>query len=263
MLELKHINKTYANGKISFQALKDINLTIKQGEFVAIMGASGSGKSTLLHILGFLDNPENGEYMFLGKNVAKMNTEQLCRIRRHMAGFVFQQFHLLPGINALGNVNVPLIYAGQSKDKNRGLAKLASVGLAERAAHNPNEMSGGERQRVAIARALMNDPVILFADEPTGNLDTKSEEEVLKILRDLNKNGMTIVMVTHEKEIAGQAGRIITMRDGQIINDERRASAPGAELPARLSFSEHKKTGAELFDHLKQAWHSITANKLR
>ncbi|MDR1997780.1 MAG: ABC transporter permease [Candidatus Margulisbacteria bacterium] len=263
MLELKHINKTYTNGKISFQALKDINLTIRQGEFVAIMGASGSGKSTLLHILGFLDNPENGEYIFLNKNVARMNTQQLCHIRRHMAGFVFQQFHLLPGINALDNVNVPLIYAGRSKNKQLGLARLASVGLAERADHNPNEMSGGERQRVAIARALINDPVILFADEPTGNLDTKSEEEVLQIIKDLNRQGMTIVMVTHEKEIAGQAERIITMRDGCIISDTSRAQTARTEAAQELAFVEQKHAGAEIFDHLRQAWRSITANKLR
>ena len=253
MLELRHINKTYSNGRISFQALKDINLTIRQGEFIAIMGASGSGKSTLLHILGFLDNPEDGEYIFLNKNVAGMNAEQLCRIRRHMAGFVFQQFHLLPGISALDNVTVPLIYAGQSKNKKLGLEKLAGVGLAERAKHNPNEMSGGERQRVAIARALMNDPVILFADEPTGNLDTKSEEEVLKILKDLNKNGMTIVMVTHEREIAAQAERIITMRDGQIISDERKTADERPENIQQLALAEHKKAGAEIIDHLRQA----------
>jgi macrolide transport system ATP-binding/permease protein len=158
---------------------------------------------------------------------------------------------------------VPLIYAGQSKNKKLGLEKLASVGLAERAAHNPNEMSGGERQRVAIARALMNDPVILFADEPTGNLDTKSEEEVLKILKDLNQNGMTIVMVTHEKEIAAQAERIIMMRDGRIVSDERKTEKAAAENLDTLNFVEHKKAGAELFDHLRQAWRSITANKLR
>ncbi|GBR77655.1 macrolide-specific efflux system MacB [Candidatus Termititenax dinenymphae] len=211
-----------------------------------------------------MDNPENGEYIFLRRNVAKMNTEQLCHIRRHMAGFVFQQFHLLPGINALENVNVPLIYAGHSGNKKLGMEKLASVGLAERADHNPNEMSGGERQRVAIARALMNDPVILFADEPTGNLDTKSEEEVLRILKDLNKNGMTIVMVTHEKEIADQAERIITMRDGQIISDEKKAApAANTENMEQLNFVENKKAGAELLDHLRQAWRSITANKLR
>ncbi|MDR1323809.1 MAG: ABC transporter permease, partial [Candidatus Margulisbacteria bacterium] len=161
------------------------------------------------------------------------------------------------------NVTVPLIYAGQSKNKKLGLEKLASVGLAERAAHNPNEMSGGERQRVAIARALMNDPVILFADEPTGNLDTKSEEEVLKILKDLNQNGMTIVMVTHEKEIAAQAERIIMMRDGRIVSDERKTEKAAAENLDTLNFVEHKKAGAELFDHLRQAWRSITANKLR
>ena len=263
MIELRHINKTYSNGKISFQALKDVNLTIKQGEFVAIMGASGSGKSTLLHILGFLDNPEDGEYIFLNKNVAKMNSDQLCHIRRHMAGFVFQQFHLLPGISALDNVTVPLIYAGMSKNKKLGLEKLASVGLAERAHHNPNEMSGGERQRVAIARALMNNPVILFADEPTGNLDTKSEEEVLKILKNLNQHGMTIVMVTHEKEIAAQAERIITMRDGQIVSDEKKDTTSHKDELQELTYVEHTKVGAAFIDHLRQAWRSITANKLR
>ncbi|GBR76858.1 macrolide-specific efflux system MacB [Candidatus Termititenax persephonae] len=263
MLELRHINKTYSNGKISFQALKNINLKIEQGEFIAIMGASGSGKSTLLNILGFLDNPEDGAYIFLNKNVAQLNEPQLCKIRRHMAGFIFQQFHLLPGLTALDNVNVPLIYAGQGKDRQLGLAKLSAVGLAERAQHNPNEMSGGERQRVAIARSLMNNPVVLFADEPTGNLDTKSEEEILKILRELNQQGMTIVMVTHEKEIAEQAERIIKMRDGQIISDERRRERAHAATPKKFSLSEHKNAGAELFDHLAQAWRSITANKLR
>ena len=213
--------------------------------------------------MGFFDNPEDGEYIFLNKNVAQMNVQQLCRIRRHMAGFVFQQFHLLSGLSALDNVNVPLIYAGQSKNRQIGVEKLSAVGLAERAAHNPNEMSGGERQRVAIARSLMNNPVVLFADEPTGNLDTKSEGEILKILRELNDDGMTIVMVTHEKEIAEQAERIITMRDGRIISDERRRERAHTQTKKELSFVEHKNTGAEIFDHLAQAWRSISANKLR
>jgi macrolide transport system ATP-binding/permease protein len=271
MIELKKLNKTYDNGKVSFHALRDIDLKIEQGEFVAIMGPSGSGKSTLLHLLGFLDKPDSGVYNFFDHNVANLSEDQLCHVRRHLAGFVFQQFHLLPGIKAEENVNLPLIYSGKSKQHNGDAQKqLQAVGLAHRAAHVPNELSGGERQRVAIARALINDPVVLFADEPTGNLDTKSEAEIMGIIKDLNAKGITIVMVTHEQEIAAQAERIITMRDGRIISDQRKREKTFVENPERkalvqkiLSNVQEKVSGAEFFDYIKQALRAILANKMR
>ncbi len=270
MIELKNINKTYHSGKISFQALKNIDLKIEQGEFIAIMGASGSGKSTLLHILGFLDPPDEGIYNFFGKNVAKLEEHKITRIRNQAAGFVFQQFHLLPGVKAQENVSLPQIYAGKKKFKNTALEKLTAVGLKERAHHVPNELSGGERQRVAIARALVNDPVILFADEPTGNLDTKSEAEIMAILKELNQQGMTIVMVTHEQEIASQAERIITMRDGRIIADRRQREKNISNklkepeiIEKIINDGRSKTSGAEFLDHIKQALHAMSVNKLR
>lgn len=270
MIELKNINKTYHSGKISFQALKNIDLKIEQGEFVAIMGASGSGKSTLLHILGFLDPPDEGAYNFFSKNVAQLPENKITRIRNQVAGFVFQQFHLLPGVKAQTNVSLPQIYAGKKNFNSIALEKLEAVGLKERATHVPNELSGGERQRVAIARALVNDPVILFADEPTGNLDTKSAAEIMAIMRDLNQKGMTIVMVTHELEIAHQAERIITMRDGRIVSDQAQRETPRItrlQEPAIIEqiINDHKQkaSSAEFLDHIKQAIHSMTVNKLR
>jgi macrolide transport system ATP-binding/permease protein len=271
MIELQNINKTYSNGKISFQALKGIDLKIAQGEFVAIMGASGSGKSTLLHILGFLDPPDNGSYKFFEKDVSALPENKLTKLRNLAVGFVFQQFHLLAGVKAHENVSLPQIYAGRKNFTAHALEKLKDVGLQERADHVPNELSGGERQRVAIARALVNEPAVLFADEPTGNLDTKSEAEIMNILKDLHAKGMTVIMVTHEHEIAAHAHRIITMRDGKIISDEKKDTTPTVSqnnynktvIEEVLAEDQKVSGSAEFIDHIKQALHSILVKKLR
>lgn len=274
MIELKNISKTYQTGKIAFQALKNVDLKIEQGEFVAIMGASGSGKSTLLHILGFLDPPDDGEYLFLGQNVAKLKEGTITKLRNKVAGFVFQQFHLLPGLKAHENVSLPLIYGGNRDIKHKSLEKLTAVGLKDRSEHVPNELSGGERQRVAIARALVNDPLVIFADEPTGNLDTASESEIMKIMNGLHEKGITIIMVTHEMEIAEHAQRIITMRDGKIISDVSKAKnkvniKKTKNIHSNIAediINEKKKLSpnqAEWIDHIKQAFRSIRVNKLR
>ena len=222
MIELRNINKTYRTGKIAFQALRDVSLSIEQGEFVAIMGPSGSGKSTLLHLLGFLDRPDSGSYTIYGKEIGSSGEQELACLRNHLIGFVFQQFHLLSRTSAIDNAHLPLTYSGKRYNKEKASQRLREVGLAQREDHKPNELSGGEQQRVAIARALVNDPMIIFADEPTGNLDTRSEEEIIAILEELNSQGKTIIMVTHEKEIAEHARRIIFMRDGKIVSDTRR-----------------------------------------
>jgi len=273
MIKLQNISKTYNTGKIAVHALRNINLEIKQGEFVAIMGASGSGKSTLLHILGFLDQPDCGSYLFYDTEITELDDDQCALLRNHSAGFVFQQFHLLPRITALENAELPLIYAGKRHLRDVALEKIRDVGLASRANHCPNEMSGGEQQRTAIARALVNNPPVIFADEPTGNLDTHSESEILKILQELNRQGKTIIMVTHEKEMAAFAKRIISMRDGEIISDEKQGDIhdPGRDMRAHVStFNptelplETSGTGrAKWTDHLRQALHAITSNTMR
>jgi len=245
MIELKSINRIYRTGKISFQALHDVSLRIEQGEFVAIMGASGSGKSTLLHSLGFLDRPDSGSYTIFGTEINSLSEHDLARLRNHLAGFVFQQFHLLSRTTALDNVHLPLVYAGRPRETAPARQRLKEVGLAHREGHRPNEMSGGEQQRVAIARALVNDPLIIFADEPTGNLDTKSEDEIMTILEGLIRQGKTIIMVTHEREIADRARRIITMRDGRIISDERKADAAQRD-PMPEDAASHRKRIAEI-----------------
>jgi len=272
MIELKNINKIYKTGKVSFQALHDVSLTIEQGDYLAIMGPSGSGKSTLLHVLGFLDKPDSGSYSIYGKEITSLNEEQIARFRNHLAGFVFQQFHLLSRTSALDNACLPLVYAGRKEEKEKAHRRLKEVGLSHREDHKPNEMSGGEQQRVAIARALVNDPLILFADEPTGNLDTRSEEEIIKILEELNRQGKTIIMVTHEKEIAEHAKRIIFMRDGKIVSDERKGQA--AVGAATQEASVHRRrieevlnnenaSGASLKDYVQQAIIAIFSHKVR
>ncbi|MBU0581499.1 MAG: ABC transporter permease [Candidatus Margulisbacteria bacterium] len=270
MIELKGINKIYRTGKIEFQALHNVDLKIESGEFVAIMGPSGSGKSTLLHILGLLDIPDSGAYKLFEQDVSILTEMKLSHLRNRVAGFVFQQFFLLPGVQATDNVALPQVYSGKKIDRELANEKLSAVGLQERTHHVPNELSGGERQRVAIARALINNPLILFADEPTGNLDTKSEAEIMKILSGLHQKGMTIVMVTHEREIADYAERIITMRDGKIIGDEHRKESKLVDNP------EHKKVireivqdqngiinNIEFLTFVKEAWHSLLINKMR
>ncbi|HWP49793.1 MAG TPA: ABC transporter ATP-binding protein [Candidatus Limnocylindrales bacterium] len=224
MIQLKDISKVYALGAQEVEVLRNISLEIKPGEFLSLVGPSGSGKSTLMNILGCLDKPTRGSYFFEGVSVADLNDDQLAEIRNKKIGFVFQSFHLLPRINALQNVELPLIYAGvpRSKRKERAREVLTAVDLADRIHHKPNELSGGQRQRVAIARALVNNPQIILADEPTGNLDTRSGNEILQIFEKLNRQGVTLVIVTHDLSIAQRTHRIVTLRDGEIIKDETR-----------------------------------------
>ncbi|MBA7538603.1 putative ABC transporter ATP-binding protein YknY [subsurface metagenome] len=222
MLEIKKIKKIYQMGKVKVEALRGISFCIDKGEFVAIMGPSGSGKSTLMHIIGCLDQPTEGNFIIGGEDVSKLNDDKLAEIRNKRIGFVFQQFNLLSRTSILHNVEIPLIYAGLKAKQRRELAKqaLESVGLGDRVKHKPNEISGGEKQRAAIARALVNNPLIILADEPTGNLDTKTGEEIMKIFYKLHQQGNTVIMVTHEAEVAQHARRIIHLRDGLIEKDE-------------------------------------------
>jgi macrolide transport system ATP-binding/permease protein len=266
MIELKNISKAYTMGLIGVQALNDVSLTIQAGDFVAIMGPSGSGKSTLLHILGLLDRPDKGAYLLGDKDVSGLGDDELSAVRSQAAGFVFQQFHLLKRSTAIENVQLPLIYAGKREFKSLALERIKDVGLEARVHHRPNELSGGEQQRIAIARALVNDPPIIFADEPTGNLDTKSEEEIMKILEALNRQGKTIIMVTHEKEVADRARRIIFMRDGKVLSDTRKAPAvktTTGEIHPVWNEAAAGNKGAEWADHIKEALRSIISNKMR
>ena len=221
LIDLRNINKTYRNGDQELKVLKNINLKVEEGEFVAIMGPSGSGKSTLMNIIGMLDRPSTGEYFLGNEDVANLGDKKLAKVRNNQIGFVFQQFFLLSKLNALQNVELPLIYAGASQGSRRNLAKqyLEKVDLGTRMTHLPSELSGGQKQRVAIARALVNNPSIILADEPTGALDTKTGEQIMELLTELNAEGKTIIMVTHEPEIAAYAKRQIVIRDGVISSD--------------------------------------------
>jgi putative ABC transport system ATP-binding protein len=218
--------KTYVMGSEEIHALRGVSINIERGEYVAIMGPSGSGKSTLMNLVGCLDTPTKGSYLLNNKEVASMNDDELARIRNEEIGFVFQTFNLLPRATALHNVELPLVYAGvSSKDRvERAKQALAKVELIDRAMHRPNELSGGQRQRVAIARALVNNPSILLADEPTGNLDSKTGEEIMAVFARLHETGNTIVLVTHEADIAAHAHRVISIRDGQVENDVKKAA---------------------------------------
>ncbi len=222
MIKIMNLDKIYGKGEIAVKALKDVSLSVKAGDFVAVMGPSGSGKSTLMNILGCLDSPTRGEYLLDGTDVSQLKDKKLAHIRNQKIGFVFQTFNLLPRLSALKNVEQPMIYKGIPRRKRYQIAErvLTDVGLGDRVDHNPAELSGGQRQRVAIARALVNDPQIILADEPTGNLDSKSEEDILKILKDLNDSGITIVMVTHDIKVAHYAHRIIHFKDGEKVNEE-------------------------------------------
>lgn len=224
VIELKDIMKTYHMGDSVVHALYHVDVQVGFGEFAAIMGPSGSGKSTMMNILGCLDRPTSGEYFLDGKEIAGYNDDELARTRNAKIGFVFQNFNLLNKLTAQANVALPLIYAGVGEEERMERAKkaLEAVGLGARIEHKPMEMSGGQRQRVAIARALINNPAIIMADEPTGNLDTKSSYEIMDIFKALNDSGKTVVMVTHEPDIAEQTKRILVMRDGQIVSDERK-----------------------------------------
>jgi putative ABC transport system ATP-binding protein len=226
VITLEGITKVYLAGEVEVAALKGISLHIPEGEFVAIMGPSGSGKSTLMNLIGCLDQPSSGRYILDGYDVSALTDDQLAWIRNRKIGFVFQSYNLIPRASAVHNVEMPLIYAGDSQQRReRAMAALESVGLLQRASHLPNELSGGQQQRVAVARALVTDPAILLADEPTGNLDSESSIEIMKLLRDLNQQGRTIVLITHEPDIAAFAQRVVRLRDGVIVSDERPAVA--------------------------------------
>lgn len=222
MITLKNISKIYKTGGVDTLALADISFAIKKGEFVAIMGPSGSGKSTLMHILGALDQPSGGTYILDNKSINQLDEDELAEIRNQKIGFVFQSYNLLPRITALQNVILPMMYAGIAKVQRIEIAKkyLKMVGLADRINHAPNQLSGGQQQRVAIARALVMNPSIILADEPTGNIASVQAEEIMKIFQDLNDKGHTIIMITHESDIAHYARRIIHIRDGKIIKDQ-------------------------------------------
>jgi putative ABC transport system ATP-binding protein len=223
MITLEAVTKTYRMGRLEVPAVRGIDLHVAQREFVAIMGASGSGKSTLMNIIGCLDVPTSGRYLLDGTDVAKLDDDRLAQIRNRKIGFVFQSFNLIPRTSALHNVEMPLIYAGQSGRTERAREALGAVGLADREHHQPSELSGGQQQRAAIARALVTNPAILLADEPTGNLDSGSSVEIMRLLSKLNtEQGRTIVLITHEQDIARFAERVVELRDGRIVRDERR-----------------------------------------
>ncbi len=266
MIELKDIHKTYRMGDTTVYALRGVTLKIEPGEFVAITGPSGSGKSTLMHVIGLLDTPDSGSYRLDDRQVANLGEDELAVLRREAIGFIFQQFNLLPRVAADENVAMPLIYSRHRLDLARADAFLAQVGLKERVHHRPNELSGGQQQRVAIARALVNEPRIILADEPTGNLDTASQQEILALLRELNRRGITVVMVTHEEEVAREARRRIRIRDGVVQSDERTGAEPPASTTAatgpRASLPGRWRLG-EIGEHLRQGMRALSANKVR
>jgi putative ABC transport system ATP-binding protein len=222
MIELDGVTKVYGNGEVQVRALGPVDLLVEEGDFVAIMGPSGSGKSTMMNILGCLDVPSGGRYMLDGIDVSKLRDNKLAAIRNTRIGFVFQSFNLIPRTSAVRNVELPLIYAGdKNRRRERALAALERVGLGQRSGHMPNELSGGQQQRVAVARALVTNPAIILADEPTGNLDTTSTVEIMRLLTELNDTGRTVVLITHEPEVAEFAKRVIELRDGHIVRDVR------------------------------------------
>jgi putative ABC transport system ATP-binding protein len=245
LISIKDLSKTYVVGDNKVHALRRVSLDIRAGEFVTIVGPSGSGKSTFMHILGCLDKPNSGSYVLNGRDVSKLSKDELAHVRNSTIGFVFQSFNLLPRTSAIENVELPLLYTGSrisiAERRKRALKALEAVGLGERADHHPNQLSGGQQQRVAIARALMSEPPILLADEPTGNLDTRTSIEVMEIFQDLQRNrGITVIVITHEQQIAEYGTRIISFRDGRIISDlqnsfARMASDELAELPSEVA----------------------------
>jgi macrolide transport system ATP-binding/permease protein len=270
IIEIKHLNKTYRTGKVEFQALDDVSVTVEKGEFVAIMGPSGSGKSTLMHLMGFLDSPDSGSYIINGRETSGLSDDEYAQLRSSVIGFVFQQFHLLARESTIENVELPLIYAGNPDSNGRGLKLLKDVGLASKGNNMPNELSGGERQRVAVSRALINDPDIILADEPTGNLDSKSQTEIMEILSALNKSGKTVIVVTHDEEVSEYAARIIKIRDGKVVSDEKK-KGKNYTTPDELAVKRGNEKSAlkpvisriEFIDYIRQAYNSIVGNKMR
>jgi putative ABC transport system ATP-binding protein len=233
IIELEGVTKTYGSGDSAVRALRGVSITIERGEFVAVMGSSGSGKSTLMNILGCLDRPSSGRFFLNGQDVSALSRSQLAEIRNHTLGFVFQNFNLLPRTTALENVELPLVYADVRTQERRERARkaLESVGLGDRLHHHPNQLSGGQQQRVAIARALVGRPKLILADEPTGNLDSQTSVEVMAILQELGKSGITVVLVTHEADIASYAARILVLRDGLLLSDTRREATQAVLKP--------------------------------
>lgn len=221
LIRVKNMYKIYNPGENEVRALDDVSLEINQGEFIAIVGHSGSGKSTFMNMLGCLDTPDSGEYFLDGKDVANLSDNELSDIRNHKIGFIFQGFNLIPNLDALGNVELPLIYRGLGKQQRKEIAReaLSKVGLENRMDHRPNQLSGGQQQRVAVARAIAAQPPIILADEPTGNLDSKSTIEIMNILKDLHKSGRTVIIITHDDEIANQVDRVVRIMDGKIVSD--------------------------------------------
>lgn len=264
MIELQNITKTYKMGDTLVHALRGVNLKIEDGDFVAIMGPSGSGKSTMTNILGLLDVPTSGSYKFNEREVSKLSEDDLSILRREEIGFIFQQFNLLPRLSASENVALPLLYSQHNIDLNLAQELLTKVGLGARSHHRPNELSGGQQQRVAIARSLVNRPKMILADEPTGNLDSHSEKEIMAILKDLNSQGITVVIITHEEEVGKQANRLIRMRDGEIQSDERRVDLPKItpEKTTKSHFIDNL-TSKEIFEYFSQGYKTLVANKVR
>jgi len=267
MIQLTDVHKTYRMDQIQVHALRGVSLTIEPGEFVAIMGPSGSGKSTLMHLLGLLDVPDGGVYTLDGRSIAGATADELAVLRSRTIGFVFQQFNLLPRVTALENVALPMLYAGEQTANGRVTSLLEDVGLGKRLHHRPNQLSGGQQQRVAIARALVNEPRLILADEPTGNLDSASSEEIMAILTGLNARGITLVLVTHETDIARHARRIIRMRDGVIQSDERTqplvAASASAPAPAGAPAPTTPWQWREVVSHIRQAHRTLLANPVR
>jgi macrolide transport system ATP-binding/permease protein len=269
LIELRDIRKVYKMGDTEVRALDGVSLRIEPGEFVAIMGASGSGKSTMLQILGLLDSPNSGSYKLLGQEVSSLKEDELAAVRSQTLGFVFQMFNLLPRTSALENVSLPLLYSDPKFPHGDPRELLTRVGLSERMGHKPNELSGGQQQRVAIARALVNQPRLILADEPTGNLDSKSAEEILGFLERMNREGITVILVTHEADIAAHARRIITMKDGQVLSDTSNSTASPSGFPSKTPDLEAASTSHAAFnlrqvgDYFNQAFRALLANKVR